>query len=452
MAEIKRRVRPAPLPIEAYLDNPHRGCCTFQHFSGDPLFAGTSWSEEGPVAFPPPVQPPVIDGYLPTTVAYCRWFWRIMEPERGRFDFSMIDRSLETCAARGQTLAVRLQAFGAPGQPQLPDWYVAACPTEDPPPHFPGIRYPVHGGPEYLEHWGGFVREFGRRYDGHPGLESIDLAYLGPWGEGDAQVPFARHEAFARVWQEAFPRTPRLCQIGPEQMAAGIASGTGWRCDSYGDLSEFGSPEVTKNVSWNHTFDCYPKAVCEAGAQTVWQRQPIHLETGWVPMGWLLRGHDIDFIIEQGLKMHPTYFMPKSTRLPEAWLPRLAAFCNRIGYRYIFRHTVYDRHAKPGGRFQFEAWIENVGVAPSYRAYTFALRLRQGDTAFVVPLPDLDIRTWQPGDVWINRAVSVPAGLRPGWAELSAGLLGADGKVRIKFANKEQFSDGWLEVGGVEIM
>ena len=31
-----------------YFRNPHKGCATFQHFAGDPLFDGTTWSEEGP--------------------------------------------------------------------------------------------------------------------------------------------------------------------------------------------------------------------------------------------------------------------------------------------------------------------------------------------------------------------------------------------------------------------
>ena len=50
MPEVIRRVRPTP--VEDYLSNPHRGCCTFQHFNGDELFAGTSWSEAGPTEFP----------------------------------------------------------------------------------------------------------------------------------------------------------------------------------------------------------------------------------------------------------------------------------------------------------------------------------------------------------------------------------------------------------------
>src|SRR5438094_20012 len=103
MPETMRRIRPTP--TEAYLRNPHKGCCTFQRFNGDPLFPGTSWSEEGPLEFPA-AQYDVTPGYLPSTVAYCRWFWRVLEPRDGEYDFRVIDESLRVCQERGQTLAV----------------------------------------------------------------------------------------------------------------------------------------------------------------------------------------------------------------------------------------------------------------------------------------------------------------------------------------------------------
>ena len=78
-----------------------------------------------------PAAQAVAPGYLPTTVAYCRWFWRAMEPEEGCYDFSMIDGALRTATERGQTLAVRLMAFGAPGQPGFPDWYARTCPMAE---------------------------------------------------------------------------------------------------------------------------------------------------------------------------------------------------------------------------------------------------------------------------------------------------------------------------------
>jgi hypothetical protein len=39
------------------------------------------------------------------------------------------------------------------------------------------------------------IRALGRRYDGHPDLESVDLAIVGAWGEGAAlswQFPVPR--------------------------------------------------------------------------------------------------------------------------------------------------------------------------------------------------------------------------------------------------------------------
>ena len=450
MAEVIRRVRPAPMPMSAYLPNPHRGCCTFQHFNGDALFPGTTWSEEGPTTFPPPIKLPVIDGYLPTTVAYCRWFWRLIEPEKGKYDWTVIDKSLETSAARGQTLAARVMSFGSATQPQMPDWYLKRCRTKAQSYGGGDVLHPDHDSEEYFEHWGAFIREFGRRYDGK--LENVTMAYLGPWGEGAGECTPETCAKFANLFKEAFPKTIRLTEMATGQLAAGLASGAGWRVNCYGDLGDTGSPNVPRNVSWNHTFDSYPMEIPKAGANDAWRDVPVFLETGWVPMGWYQRGWDIDFIIEQGIKYHPTYFMPKYTALPPAWMEKLSLFSNRIGYRYILRQALFDRRVAPGGSFRFQGWVENVGVAPIYRTYDFALRLRQGDVSAVIPFPEEDIRRWQPGDTWLDLAVKAPPQIKRGWAELSAGLVApGTADARVRFAVKEQFSDGWADLQGIEI-
>jgi hypothetical protein len=450
LAERIRRIRPTP--TEAYLGNPHKGCCTFQRFNGDPLFPGTTWSEEGPLEFPPAPQP-VAAGYLPTTVAYCRWFWRALEPVQGQMDFGMVDGALQACQERGQTLAVRLMAYGSARQPQVPDWYAQNFPMTDTSHGSTTLRVPVHDAPEYLEHWGNVVREFGRRYDGHPQLESIDITYIGPWGEGAGECSAAQCRRFSELWQETFPKTPRLAMIEGEQMRAGIATGAGWRCDCFGDLRAQGSSYVPAHLAWNHMYDSYPQEVIAGGAQETWKTAPVHFETCWVPMYWYQHGFDLDFILEQGLKYHGTYFMPKSTALPEPWRDQLAAFCRKLGYRYVFRQAIVHTQDSPRGSFRFQAWIENVGAAPIYRPYAFALRLRQGDREAVLPLPNLDIRAWLPGDTWIDRTVPVPDGFQPGWADLSAGLIDPQTRqARIRFAAQENFSDRWLCLGGIELI
>ena len=450
MSELIRRVRPTP--TNDYLANPHKGCCTFQHFNGDDLFAGTRWDEQGPREFPP-AKYGVTPGYLPTTVAYCRWFWNILEPQPGQYNFTVIEKALETCQQRGQTLALRLMAFGWPNQPQAPQWVLDRYPVTTTQRGGTSHVHPDHNSKEYLELWGGLIREAGRRFDKHPQMESIDITYIGPWGEGDGECSRARCAEFAQLWKEAWPTTPRMALIAGQQMEEGVKSGSGWRCDCFGDLGSVGSAEVLKSVSWNHHFDAYPAQVCLCHAQDAWKTAPVHFEACGVPMDWYRRGYDLDFIVEQGHKFHGTYFMPKSCALPEAWMDRLAAFCRKLGYRFIPRQAMFNRTAAPGDKVRFQCWIENVGVAPIYRRYDFALRLRQGDSAIVIPFKELDIRTWLPGDAWLDLTFTMPATLRKGWAELSAGLIDpVTQEAKVAFAVKERFSDRWAAMDGIEVL
>jgi hypothetical protein len=441
------RIRPTP--TDAYLANPHKGCCTFQRFNGDPLFPGTTWSEEGPLLFPPAAQA-VAPGYLPATVAYCRWFWRDLEPRRGEYDFSMIEGALRTCAERGQTLAVRLMPFGSSRQPQLPAWYLRDEATTERAHGDATLRVPLYDSPPYLELWGGVIREFGRRYDGHPALESMDIAYIGPWGEGDGECSVEQCERFAQLWRDALPRTPRLALIAGDQLRAGLESGAGWRCDCFGDVGCWSEASAPDELCWNHMYEYYPSALVAAGARDSWKSAPVHLETCWVPMHWFQKGFDLDFILQQGLKYHATYFMPKSTALPPEWMEQISQFCRRLGYRFVFRTAVWDDEMVDNS-FCFRTWIENVGVAPIYHRYDFALRFRQNQHEVIVAFDDVDIRAWLPGDVWLDRAVALPAGFQRGSVELSAGLVDESRQARVSFAVEETEPDRWLPLGEIEL-
>ena len=461
MSEKFIKVRPTPL--SGYLANPHEGCCTFQRFNGEELNKGLIWSEAGPTRFPPPprgvaLQPywPVLQvtpGYLPSTVAYCRWFWQLLEPKQGERDFSVIDQALVAASERGQTLALRVMAFGDGGQATLPDWYVERYETvSQVRPKGATIQYPVHDSPAYLEQWGGFIRELGRRYNGNPLIESIDITFIGPWGEGDGACSRAQCRRFAELWREAWPDTLRIALIAGDQMEEGIQTGAGWRCDCFGDLSARGSAEVCQHLSWNHQYDVYPFMVCDSGATDIWKQKPVHLECCWVPMTWYRQGWDIDFIIEQGLKFHASYFMPKSCAIPEPWADKLLAFCNRLGYRFVLRQASFESVGIRGQSFLFNSWIENVGVAPIYRRYDLAFRLRQGGKSFILPQQNIDIRTWMPGDVCLHQEINLPLDLDKGLVELSIGLIDIESRIaRVRFAVKEQFADGWVPLGEVAV-
>ena len=78
----------------------------------------------------------------------------------------------------------------------------------------------------------------------------------------------------------------------------------------------------------------------------------------------------------------------------------------RMGYRFALRKFTYPERVAPGGQLAYQSWWENQGVAPCYRRFPLALRLKGQGRAEVLPA-DADIRDWLPGDI-------VPAACRRG--------------------------------------
>jgi beta-galactosidase GanA len=77
------------------------------------------WSEIGPVEKVP--QAASKPDFPDTTIAYLRWYWNALEPERGKYRWDIVDLSLQEARTHGQTLAIRLMPYS--NQDPLPSWY-----------------------------------------------------------------------------------------------------------------------------------------------------------------------------------------------------------------------------------------------------------------------------------------------------------------------------------------
>jgi len=90
-------------------------------------------------------------------------------------------------------------------------------------------------------------------------------------------------------------------------------------------------------------------------------------------------------------------------------------------------------------------------VAPCYRGFPFALRLK-GATNAEVLVTDADIRTWLPGDNLYDDGVFVPAGLPAGEYELAVALVDLSSREpKIKLAIAGIAPDGWYPMGKVSV-
>ena len=435
-----------PKEIDEVLVNPGIGFMTFQRFNGDKLNTGKKWTEGFPIDYEP------FDGDLEneshpmTSLAYFRVYWRFVEPEKGRYRWDLLDRALKTAAQRGQTLLLRIAPYGTTAENDVPDWYRSMLGQEEDLPVKKWRTDPED--PRYVERFAAMVRALGARYDGNPDLESVDTAIVGAWGEGAGSERLSQKTRRALVdsYLDAFEKTPLVMLLTDEKTNRyGISKrNVGWRVDCLGDMGGF-SP------TWCHMCDYYPQAIINFGMKDAWKKAPVTLEVCWVMQHWKDEGWDVDYIIDQSLKWHISSFNAKSSPVPKQWWPQVNRWLKKMGYRFVLRKLTYPSVVKPGGKLALTSWWENKGVAPCYRPFRLALRLK-GDRQSVILPTGADLRSWLPGDNLHDGSVVVPAETPEGSYQLQLGVLDerADQpKVRLAIAGREP--DGWYTMGKIEL-
>jgi hypothetical protein len=442
-----------PKPIDEVLYNPHMGFQTFQHFNGDDLFKDKRWTEIGPEEFEAQSESLENKDHPYTTVAYLRWYWDQMEPRDGEYRWDIIDGAMKTARERGQTLAIRVMCHDHAGEHDVPEWFKrtgARGGTVDVQ-RGGKLKYwvPDYSDPLYIKYWTRVNRELALRYDGHPDLETVDCASIGPWGEWSTKPvnpPMWAKAALIDCYTDHFHKTPLLMQFDcHESMKYGVEHGTGWRSDCLGDMGGF-------SQTWSHMHDCYPQGIIYGGAVDTWKTKPVHFEVCWVMQHWQDKGWDADYIFDQAVKWHMTAFNTKSSPVaPEQW-PAVWRCLKRIGYRFVLRKLLIQTPVRAGAMMRFHTWWENRGCAPIYRQYDLALRFKSGDREFVVKT-DADIRKWLPGDSLYDDAAYLPDEMPKGQYELSVGLLDRwTGKPRIRLAQEGEGEDLWHGLGSVEVV
>lgn len=436
-----------PQEIDEVLVNPGIGFMTFQRFNGDELNQGLRWTEGYPIVYQEFKGSLENKDHPLTSIAYFRVYWRFIEPEMGRYRWELIDTALRTARSRGQTLMLRIAPYGTTKDNDVPDWYRGMVGNESR--KLPIAKWRTDPeDPRYAKHFGAMIRALGRRYDGHPDLESVDLAIVGAWGEGAGAADLTQptREALVDAYLESFSQTPLVMLLTDEKTNQyGISKKpVGWRVDCLGDLGGF-------NPNWNHMFDYYPQGIINFGMQDAWKKAPVSFEACWVMQHWKNQGWDIDYIIDQSLKWHISSFNAKSSAVPAEWWPQVNRWLKRMGYRFVLRKFTCPAAVRPHGRLEFTSWWENKGVAPCYRQFPLALRLKNASRAEVL-VTGADIRGWLPGDNLYDSAVFLPADMPPGEYDLDIGLLDPQTRQpKVKLAIAGRLQDGWYRLGKVTV-
>jgi len=460
-----------PQESDELLLNPGKGVATFQRFNGDPPAYDCVWIDDGPTEFAPSPASTQNKDYPQCTLAYFRWSWKTIEPKKGERRWDVIDYVLEEGKRRGQDIQLRIMPVdgviweptqssfsGCVGKKNrigagVPDWYAKIARTRET--LAPGHLEPFYDDDSYLRHWGDLIRDLGARYDGHPDLDAVDVSILGAWGEGGGEDGGQEYQEatdkLIDVYIESFRKTPLVSLINGYQFKSGVRKGLGWRADCFGDTHMYTDGDPEKGPCWNHMYNYYPMCVATAAAQDAWKTRPVLMESCWVPMKWYENKFPIDWIIRQGLKYHMSVLMPKSAPVPAEWEDKFNDFIKRMGYRFVLRQVMSPKRTRPGGLLWYYIWIENVGVAPIYREYRLAFRLRQGEASEILLSPT-DIRTWMPGDVWLDEKLPLPPSIKSGKVDIDIGIIDPKtSQPAVKFANRGNEPDGWHKVLSIDV-
>lgn len=452
-----------PKEIDDVLNNPGIGFNTFQRFNGDTLNPGRGWREGFLIDYQTFNGSLINKGYPQTTTAYWRVYWKFIEPEARKYRWDLIDQALDSARSRGQKLILRIAPYGTGPEKDVPDYYRKMVgPKKD-------LKYnnPVNAwavdpeDPRYNEYFGGLIREIGKRYDGHPYLEAVDISIVGAWGEGAGSKMLSQEtrEALVTSYTDYFKKTPLIALLTDEKTNAfAVSQGTnvGWRVDCIGDLGFWAKDQN----GWTHMLDHYPHAIQEFGVKDAWKTAPVSLEICGTFLTWRdvqkYTEEDVKYIFNETLKWHISSFNAKSSRVPEEWEPLVNEWLKKMGYRFALRRLSYPTVVGKNGKLDFQMWWENKGVAPCYVDYPLAIRIKNEKNTATI-LTQVNIRKWLPGDNIYNDVVYLPSDFPSGEYDVEIALLDKytyldeHPKPAVKLAIEGLTKDGWYSMGKIKV-
>ncbi|MCX7044634.1 MAG: DUF4832 domain-containing protein [Candidatus Sumerlaeota bacterium] len=421
---------------------------------------------------------------FPYSNAYIRFNWMDAEPAEGQYNWKVLDDAIAAWKPQGATISFRVMTCSAhsSGYYCSPKWlFDAGCKSYD---YEPKSDDPTAGGkrikrvepeysdPIYLAKHGAFIAALGKRYDGHPGIEFLDIGSYGVLGEW--HTPHAASLAVRRqivdMYLRAFKKTPLVMMSDDaETLPYALQNGAGMRRDGVG------SPWHEQNWIGSKKYAAVP-AMAEA-----WKKSPIVFE--WFGNYDYLqqRKWSFDAAVNFMLNNHVTFINDNIGNVPPEAMPRLMELARRAGYRFVLREISYPASAKAGSNLDVKMKWANVGVGKLYRPYQLRLELLDASSGAglgarsnaasgavsgaasgavsgadkktaVSFIAKAEPREWLTGDHEITEHVAIGKDIKPGDYTLAISLVDPDGaRPAIKLAIDAPARNGRYEMGAVRV-
>ncbi len=414
-----------------------------------------------------------VDDFPGLTCLYLRIPWSYLEPEEGRFDWSVLDTPAQRWLAKGLQIGLRISCTESWLRWATPQWVAEAGAKgydftpgrEDPDgPYWE----PEYDDPVFLAKLDAFLAALAARYDGRPEVAFIDVGSFGVWGEGHTWASTQRRwpaETVIRhidLHRKHFRHTLLAANDdfgfqGEETIRHAAEHGLTLRDDSI--LVQGGA-----NAYFHANY-----------AQAFWPRVPVILESEHYG-GSVDRGHwqDGSLYLRAVEEYHASYasihWWPRE--FLERERPLIERINRRLGYRLQCTEAAWPAQVRVGGRVRLAGTWRNAGVAPCLPGGRVAWTLKDADGGIVAVLVDssFDVRSLpvaEPGAAPETRSEAefglpfqcpsgtfdlfVSVGDELGSPRIALPLDGDDGARRYRLGRISVVGDYAVELGELQI-
>jgi hypothetical protein len=341
------------------------------------------------------------------STVFLRIPWAYVEPEEGKYDWSILDTPAQRWISKGKRVAFRITCSENWMRFATPEWVKKAGAKgvfytfgKGPDPN--GDAWdPDFGDPVFLQKLEKFLSVMAARYDGNPHVDFVDVGSYGLWGEGHtaassrvsakkADVDVRKHiDLYAKYFKKTL-----LC-IG-DDVAGPETPGLHFPLTDYA---------LSKGLTLRDDsilVQAPPKSYFHAEmAQSFWPRTPVVLEHEHFGSSKANGAWDGALLLRAVEDYHASY-------MSIHWWPEIELAENketiqqinmRMGYRLRLREASWPEVVKIGQPFIVESKWADAGVAPCYPGGFMALTLKDSEGGIVSVLVDegFDMRSLTPG-------------------------------------------------------
>lgn len=328
-----------------------------------------------------------LDDFPGLSCVYLRVPWSFLEPEEGRFNFSLLDTPAQRWIDKGKQIALRISSTESWMRWATPKWVHEAGAKgynftvgKGVDPNGP-FWEPDYSNPVFLDKLDRFLAALARRYDGNPNVAFIDIGSFGVWGEGhswaSSKLPFdlAARQAHVDLYCKHFQHT--LLAISDDFAGPG-EPGRHFPITDYA---------LSKGVTLRDDSICVqppPRSWFHAEmAQEFWPKLPVVLEhehygsskrrNAWGDGSLLLKAVEDYHASYMSIHWWPRILLDENREI-------IDKINRRMGYRLQLRRASFPQQVRLGEFFTIETVWANAGVAPCYPGgfVGFTLKDEQG--------------------------------------------------------------------------